>query len=253
MADLQGWVDVPVRVEPGGEATVIAAGDRSLHLRRNAGTWTGLETFDTVSLVRVTPLGRWWAAVRGTDGPDLHLGLPRPTGADRRRYVRQPVTSAATIWWPGADEPATGRTTDMSVGGFSAQLDREIPAGVTVAARITLGESPMTCIAATIDGRVGRARFAFTQLRPADRDMVAAITWTTGADGAAVPSGPAWLWTSTGSARVTFQATALGGAVTGGDLTVQRGERVVIAIDDKLLLARVVSLAGGRPRLAWDD
>jgi hypothetical protein len=34
---------------------------------------------------------------------------------------------------------------------------------------------------------------------------------------------------------------------------VQRGERVVVAIEDKLLLARVVSLAGGRPRLAWDD
>ena len=232
---------------------MIAATGRSLHLRRNAGTWTGLETFDTVSLVRVTPLGRWWAAVRSTDGADLHLGLPRPTGADRRRYARQPVASAALIWWPGAQTPAAGRTTDMSVGGFSAQLDREVPAGVTVAARISLGDTPMTCIAATIDGRVGRARFAFTHLRPADRDMVAAITWTTGADGAAVSSGSAWLWTSSGPSEVTFDATALGGAVSGENLKVQRGERVVIAIDDKLLLARVVSLAGGRPRLAWDD
>ncbi|MDP9793515.1 hypothetical protein J2S43_002027 [Catenuloplanes nepalensis] len=253
MADLQGWVNVPVRVEPGGEATVIAAGDRSLHLRRDTGAWTGLEPFDTVSLVRVTPLGRWWAAVRGTDGTDLHLGLPRPTGADRRRYARQPVASTITVWWPGAEEPATGNTTDMSVGGFSARLDRQVPAGVTVAARISLGETPMTCIAATIDGRVGNARFAFTHLRPADRDMVAAITWTTGADGATAPSGPAWLWSSAGSAQVTFGATALGGAVSGDDLRVHRGERVVLAIDDKLLLARVVSLAGGRPRLAWDD
>ncbi|MFI5841624.1 hypothetical protein ACIA8K_18140 [Catenuloplanes sp. NPDC051500] len=253
MADLQGWVDVPVRVEPGGEATVIAAEERALCLRRGSGDWTGLQQFDTVSLVRVTPLGRWWAAVRGVDGAELQLGIPRPTGADRRRYARLPVTSAIAVWWPGATEPAAGRTTDMSVGGFSAQLDREVPAGVSVAARISLGESPMTCIAATVDGREGRARFAFTHLRPADRDMVAAITWTTGADGASVPSGPAWLWGSAGAAEVSFDATALGGAISGEGLKVQRGERVVIAIDDKLLLARVVSLAGGRPRLAWDD
>ncbi|BFU45568.1 PilZ domain-containing protein [Krasilnikovia sp. MM14-A1004] len=213
----------------------------------------GLVPFDVVQLIHAPPVSRWWAAVRTVGGGRVQLGRPTLDGTDRRQYPRRELELPLTVWWPGTSVESNGRTLDVSVGGFAAVLDHPPPEGADVAVRIDGSYQPLLAVARCIAVQDQQAHFAYTDIGAQESELARSLvlirparTW----DGA---STDAVLWSSVGAQPVTAKPTRVACVVSGAQQWPARKEHVVLRINDELLRARVVSVAGGVARLAWLD
>ncbi|WP_412753077.1 PilZ domain-containing protein [Krasilnikovia sp. M28-CT-15] len=213
----------------------------------------GVGPFDVVQLIHAPPVSRWWAAVRRVDGGRVQLGRPTNDETDRRRYPRRELELPVTVWWPDTPAESVGRTLDVSVGGFAAVLDHPPPEGVDVAVRIDGFHQPLLAIARCITVQDRQAHFAYTDIGAQESELARHLVLTRPARTWDGTSTDAVLWSSVGVQRVTAKPTRVACVVSGAQQCPARKEHVILKINDALLRARVVSVAGGVARLAWLD
>ncbi|GAB1644143.1 PilZ domain-containing protein [Krasilnikovia sp. MM14-A1259] len=213
----------------------------------------GVGPFGVVQLIHTPPVSRWWAAVRKVGGGRVQLGRPARDETDRRQYPRRELDLPVTVWWPDTSVESVGRTLDVSVGGFAAVLDHAPPEGVEVAVRIDGSYQPLLAIARCISVQDGQAHFAYTDIGAQESELARALVLTRPARTWDGTSTDAVMWSSAGAQPVTAEPTRVACVVSGAWQFPARKEHVVLKINDALVRARAVSVAGGVCRLAWLD
>ncbi|WP_412737209.1 PilZ domain-containing protein [Krasilnikovia sp. MM14-A1259] len=211
----------------------------------------GVGPFDVVQLIHSPPISRSWAAVRTVGDGWVQLGRPTHDETDRRQYPRRELELPVTVWWPGTSVETVGRTLDVSVGGFAAALDHPPPEGVDVVVRIDGSYQPLLAVARCIAVHDRQAHFAYTDIGAQESEMARHLVLTRPARTWDGTSTDAVLWSSVGAQPVTAKPTRIACVVSGAEHCPARKEHVVLKINDALLRARVVTVAGGVVRLAW--